>query len=68
MPFYRDSYIHTGYNDDAVVITAELIKALKKEYDNDIEVYDSVNYQEINVVELNKEYIGDWLVVVDYHN
>jgi hypothetical protein len=71
LPFYRDSYIHTGYNDDAVVITAELIKALKKEYKDTseiVECFDSVNGEEIYISKLPKQSIGDYLVVVDYHN
>ena len=66
LPFYRDSYIFNGYDDDAVVITTKLIKELKKY--KDTEVFDGVEWDEYMASRLPKQAVGDWLVIIDYHN
>lgn len=72
--WYRSSHESYGYDDDAMIITAPLLRALKNRYGkpddfgDSVECYDSVLYTEINVSDLPKESIGDWLVIVDYHN
>jgi hypothetical protein len=63
----RSSYEHYGYADDAMLITPEIIKYLKKEYGN-AEIFDADNQEEMLVKNLGKDDIGQWLVVIDYHN
>ena len=65
-PYARDHYRHEGFDDDAMKITLELLKAMKKY--KDVEVFDAVNCVEYPVKKLTKNDIGYWLVVIDYHN
>lgn len=72
-PYWRNSYAHLGYEDDAVIVSKEIWeKVLKK--------YESVDYQvededsDVAVVDLDCDPISEgaiekkWLVVVDYHS
>ena len=65
-PYNRDNYNHTGYDDDAMKITPELLAELKKE--KEVEVYLADAPDETLANELDKEVLGKWIVVVDYHN
>lgn len=67
MPFTRSTYAGNGYEDDAMLITPELRKALKKEYKT-TEVFDADQYTEMTIKDLDEKDDGAWLVMVDYHN
>lgn len=69
-PYARDSYEHEGYDDDAQLITKELITAFKKHHKGkqSVELFDADNYEESMTKDLTKDDIGRWIVVVDYHN
>jgi len=66
-PYARDNYKLDGYDDDAAVVSAELIAALQKKFPKDMEYYDSEAYEEKSLSMLSTEDIGHWLVAVDYH-
>lgn len=68
MVYFRDCYHSDGYEDDANKITPELLKELRKEKYEDVEVFDAENEEEYLVKDLSKEAIGSWLVTIDYHN
>lgn len=76
IPFFRNTYEHHGYDDDALLIkdekTAKKIKKHLADYedleciiidDNDY-ILDDKNFTEIKA----KELVGRWLILVDYHN
>jgi len=65
-PFNRDQY-HCNFEDDAMLITKELIENLKKVHSG-VEVFDADEIDEFTVADLKEESIGSWLVVIDYHN
>lgn len=67
IPFARSTYDQSGYEDDAMLITPELRKALKKEY-KATEVFDADQYCEMTIKDLDEKDDGAWLVMVDYHN
>lgn len=73
-PYNRDNYDTYGAEDDAQIITPELLKALKKahgktnKYGDSVEVFDPEEQEEYTINQLTKDCIGDWLVVIDYHN
>jgi hypothetical protein len=66
-PYARDNYDFEGCEDDAVILTAELVETLKKKYPDSTEYYDSDAFEEKSISSLSKEDVGAWLVVVDYH-
>jgi len=57
IPIQRDTYQHTGYEDDAMLLTQELYDAL-------LEHYADLEYDDVSPAMIGKK----WLVVVDYHN
>ena len=77
---FRDTYENINENEDeiAIKITPELLKTLKKDYKGvEIAIVDGEEPEEewsgwvsgeITCDKLSKEDIGDWLVIVDYHN
>jgi hypothetical protein len=69
-PYGRDSYSFLGYEDDAVKITAKTIKLIKKRFakNAETEVFCAEDFEERYIKDLNNKDIGDWLVVIDYHN
>ncbi|HEY3861050.1 MAG TPA: hypothetical protein VGO59_04110 [Verrucomicrobiae bacterium] len=67
-PYARNSHKLDGSDDDAVILSAELIGALKKKWPDDTEYYDSEAFEEKNLTALSTEDIGHWLVAVDCHN
>jgi hypothetical protein len=66
-PYARDNYKQDGFDDDAELLSADLIATLKKKYPAGTEYYDSDGFEEKNISSLSANDIGDWLVVVDYH-
>jgi len=71
-PFFRNTYGHTEYGDDFFELTEETLAILQKDY-ADIEVAfveDDDNYidYEGKVSDLGKKHLGEYLVIVDYHN
>jgi len=66
-PYARNSYNADGLDDDAAILTADNIAALKAKHPDDVEYYDSDAHEEKPLSSLSPEDIGDWLVVVDYH-
>lgn len=66
VPLNRDTYLPTGYADDAIKITYKVRKALLAT--KELELYDDVDGTETTVRSLTKKDDGYWLVVVDYHN
>jgi hypothetical protein len=66
-PYARERHAQDGLDDDAAILTPELIDALKKKYPDKVEYFDSDNREEKSVTSLSAEDVGDWLVVVDYH-
>ena len=72
-PYARDAYSNIGEEDDAQKITPSLIKALKKKYKEEafgdyVECFDPNTLEEFNIKDITSESVGDWLVVIDYHN
>jgi len=63
--YARDNY-HANYDDDAMIITDKLINALKKT-NKSVEIFDADEYNEKTVADLDKDDIGKWIVVIDYH-
>jgi len=67
-PCDRDNYNHNGFDDDAQLLTPELLKALNKK-EGDVEYFDADEYHEGFIKELTNDEIKDkWIVVVDYHH
>ncbi len=67
-PFNRDQY-HSDFEDDAMIIDEKLLESLKSRFTDDtVEVFDAEGCDEFPVKDLNKDSIGSWLVVIDYHN
>lgn len=72
LPYFRCTYDNDGYEDDAVLITKEILEKLTSEQYNNTEIAD-VNEdeyieEEYTCDKLTDESIGDWLVIIDYHN
>ena len=80
-PMARDSYRHEGYHDDdAMILTKELYKAILKQYEGKYEgkvhkEYEDTHWDELYYVDLDdnmkvgKDMVGKkWIVVVDYHS
>jgi hypothetical protein len=66
IPYQRDTYVGTGYADDAMLLTQELYDALLKEYEGTDE---SEYHADLDFDPVSPEMVGTkWLVVVDYHN
>lgn len=68
--YFRNSY--NSYEDDAVLITKEILEKLHNEEYNNIEIAD-VNEdeyieEEYTCDKLTDKNIGEWLVIIDYHN
>lgn len=73
----RNQYHVGGYEDDAMILNKRLLAALtniktkvrgfKRNELRKCEVFDPVNFDEFIVADLNKNELGGWLVVVDYH-
>lgn len=79
LTFDRDSYNHSGYEDDAMIVNQELYDALLKEFEGQDEgstkqEYNGSTWEDLHFVDLDydpvsKDFIGKkWIVVVDYHN
>lgn len=66
-PYGRSSYNNEGYPDDAEIITEELLSILK-EKDRGVECFDSEDFEEYQVEDISSDKIGDWIVVIDYHD
>jgi hypothetical protein len=66
-PYARDSYKLDGYDDDAAVMSASLIAALKRKWPDGVEYYDSDAFEEKDLSSLSTEDVGHWLVAADYH-
>jgi hypothetical protein len=67
-PYARDCYKRDGLEDDAVILSPEIIAAVKEKWRDEVEYYDSDSFEEKNLSALSNEDIGHWLVAVDYHN
>jgi hypothetical protein len=66
-PLKRDTYLHIGYEDDAMVVTKELYDKLLKKYEGQTEEQDQ--FIDLDYEECGEDFIGKkWLVVVDFHN
>lgn len=72
--YNRNSDDTYGVEDDAQIITPDLLKALKKAhskptyYGDSVEVFDPEEQEEYLIKDLKKDCVGEWLVVIDYHN
>jgi hypothetical protein len=78
-PYLRDNYNHNGLEDDAIKCTRQLYKAIIKGKDIKID-YHLAKSDEWHIVAVdldydvldesldNKNQVGKWAVVVDYHN
>ncbi len=70
---YRSTYLREGYEDDAMILTDEiLIRLTNKENDySNTEVFISNEYSEASltdIIKTKKDYVGKyWIVVIDYH-
>lgn len=68
VPFFRNG---EQCKDDAVIITKEILQTLKDKY-NDVEI--AILNEDDEVVDecipesLTDDDLGDWLVIIDYHN
>jgi len=72
LPFFRDTYKHLGYDDDAMLVTEEMAKELIEKYgEAEMAVTDDTEAIE-DERELSNftpsELVDTWLVVVDYHS
>lgn len=59
------------YEDDAIIITEDIINKLKENYkdDEDIEIFNSMDYEDLKLSTFNtEEFKWHWLVIIDYHN
>jgi hypothetical protein len=66
IPYDRDTYQRSGYEDDAMLLSQELYDALLKEYEGKEE---SEHHADLEDEPVSPAMIGrKWLVVVDYHN
>lgn len=70
MPYWRDSYLETGFEDDAKIMDEVIFNEIKEYKGKSIykgkcgEVY----YVDFEGEKLSKDFIGKkWVVVVDYH-
>lgn len=61
-----DHYAFLWGEDDAQVITKEILEKIKNEY-WDAEVFDTIELEEFEAKDLDKSYIWQWIVIVDYH-
>lgn len=71
LPYFRDSFGETEYPDNIFQITTETLPILQKEYsDTEVAVALDDNYidEEITCKDLTDKNIGEYLVIVDYHN
>jgi hypothetical protein len=66
-PWKRDQYKESGYSDDAMRITPEMLEWLESLEYMDVEVFDADERYEYTASDLDEQSVGDWLVVVDYH-
>lgn len=64
-----NQYEPYGHERDAQKLTPKLAEALEKRYhDKPVDVFDKSAYDEITTSHLPaREYLGRWLVVIDYH-
>jgi hypothetical protein len=66
IPVNRDTYQEYGYEDDAMILTAELYNALLKEYEGQCQ---SEHHADLEDEPISPTMVGSkWIVVVDYHN
>lgn len=72
-PYWRNSYAHLGYKDDAMIVSKEIWGKVLKAYESvDYRVEDEDS--DLAVVDLECDPISErvigkkWLVVVDYHS
>lgn len=71
LSYYRDTYTEVGYDDDAAILTKELIDALKN-FDpkfkmKECEIFEQGEGESV-VNDLSDKDIGKWIVVIDYHS
>lgn len=70
LPYFRNSY--DNYEDDAVLITKEILEKLHSEEYNNTEIADVSEdeyiEEEYTCDKLTDKNIGEWLVIIDYHN
>lgn len=64
----RDSYKDNGMDDDALILTKEIIKSLQSRWYWETEVYDMELGEEIDIDTLWDNHLWHWIVVIDYHN
>ena len=76
----RDTYNHTGYEDDAMIVNEELYEAFLKDWEGKDYGYkhnksstDDYTWKELHYVDLDGDCVDKdmiskkWIVVVDYH-
>jgi hypothetical protein len=68
-PFLRDQYDEFGDDDDAQILTPQLLADLKREH-GQTEVFIAANFEELPIAQLSDVYADGkhWIVVVDYHS
>lgn len=66
-PYARGSNKRAGMDDDAIILTPELISALKRKYPDEVEYFDNDIPEERPLSALSEADAGHWLVTVDYH-
>jgi hypothetical protein len=71
LPYFR-SFGADRQSDDAVQLTAEIIKKLQSEYKEceiaNVDTDDQYIIEEYTPSSLTSEDIGQWIVTIDYHN
>jgi hypothetical protein len=65
-PWSRDGYLQEVFDDDARILTPELIEALRAKH-ADVEYFDFEAGEEKRISALSAGDVGHWLVVIDYH-
>ena len=63
----KDPYLTIGHEDDAMILTKELLENLKEKYGT-VECFMASDTYELEVNEIEESHIDNyWIVVIDYH-
>ena len=66
LPYWRNTYLDLGFDDDAMVVDEMVYDMLLKEHEGTDG--DKENFIDLDFDTVSKEFIGrKWIVVVDYH-
>jgi len=67
IPYWRDTYNHLGYEDDAMIVTPHIYKTFLKEHEGSEE--DGEHFWDLDYDAVNPDFIENkWIIILDYHN